>query len=222
MLVEFGSAVDVVRSSLEVQRRMAEQRAPPRRRIKGWNFASASILATLSVGGDGSARRRRQYRRPAAGHRRTRRHLRLGCGLQRQVEGKVDCPRVTWASRPLKNIAEPVWVFAVDAGVVAATANQRHLRPAPGIGARSRRLRCCRSPTCSGDAAQEYFADGITEDISPSCRASAAVRHRAQLDLRLQGEPGRRAGRWAASSACSYVVEGSVRKAATGSVSPCS
>ena len=49
----------------------------------------------------------------------------------------------------------------------------------------------------SGDPEQEYFADGIVEDIITALsRFKLAVRHRAQFELRLQGPGGRReAGR---------------------------
>ena len=49
----------------------------------------------------------------------------------------------------------------------------------------------------SGDPEQEYFADGMVEDIITGLsRYQVAVRHRAQFDLHLQGPGGRReAGR---------------------------
>ena len=50
------------------------------------------------------------------------------------------------------------------------------------------RSRCCRSPTSSGDPEQEYFGDGLTEDIITACRASATFGHRPKLDLHLQGQ----------------------------------
>ena len=41
----------------------------------------------------------------------------------------------------------------------------------------------------SGDPEQEYFADGMVEDIITGLsRDQMAVRHRPQLDLRLQGQ----------------------------------
>ena len=44
----------------------------------------------------------------------------------------------------------------------------------------------------SADPEQEYFADGMTEDlITDLSQVSGAVRHRPQFDLRLQGQAGR-------------------------------
>ena len=67
----------------------------------------------------------------------------------------------------------------------------------------------------SGDPEQEYFADGMVEDIITALsRFKCAVRHRPQLELHLQGpavdikQVGRELG-------VRYVLEGSVRKAAT-------
>ena len=45
----------------------------------------------------------------------------------------------------------------------------------------------------SGDPEQEYFADGIVEDITTALsRSRLAVRHRAQFELHLQGAGRRR------------------------------
>ena len=64
----------------------------------------------------------------------------------------------------------------------------------------------------SGDPEQDYFADGMVDDIITGlCAHQMAVRHRAQLDLHLQGpavdvkQVGRELG-------VRYVLEGSVRK----------
>ncbi len=75
----------------------------------------------------------------------------------------------------------------------------------------------------SGDSEQEYFADGVVEDIITALVAhSLAVRHRAQLKLHLQGPRRRReAGRsraWRALRARRQRPQGS----ATGSASPAS
>ena len=65
----------------------------------------------------------------------------------------------------------------------------------------------------SGDPEQEYFADGMVEDIITALsRIALAVRHRPQFELHLQGQAvdvkqvGRELG-------VRYVLEGSVRKA---------
>jgi len=68
----------------------------------------------------------------------------------------------------------------------------------------------------SGDSDQEYFADGISEDlITGTVPHSLAVRHRPQLDIHLQAPRGRRetgfARAWRALRA-----EGSVRRAVGG------
>ncbi len=64
----------------------------------------------------------------------------------------------------------------------------------------------------SGDPEQEYFSDGISEDIiTDLSKVSALVRRLAQHRVHLQGqERGHRAGRAAVEG--QHVLEGSVRK----------
>ena len=66
----------------------------------------------------------------------------------------------------------------------------------------------------SGDPEQEYFSDGITEDIiTDLSQGLGALRRRAQHRLHVQGQARRRRRRSRGSSKVSHVLEGSVRKA---------
>ena len=65
----------------------------------------------------------------------------------------------------------------------------------------------------SGDPEHEFFADGLTEDIITAlARLQLAVRHRPQLDLRLQERP-TDVREVARDLGVRYVLEGSVRMA---------
>ena len=97
----------------------------------------------------------------------------------------------------LKNIARPVHVFAVAGSKPATSA------AAPALALPDKpSIAVLPFQNMSGDPEQEYFADGMVEDIITALsRFTLAVRDRAQLELRLQGQghrhpPGRpRTGR---------------------------
>ena len=124
----------------------------------------------------------------------------------------------------LKNIERPIRAFRVE----WEAADWKRRRPLPPRRA-GRRSACADSPLAlpdkpsiavlpfqnmSGDPEQEYFADGMVEDIITALsRYQVAVRHRPQLDLHLQGQIAvdiRQVGR---ELGVRYVLEGSVRKA---------
>ena len=67
----------------------------------------------------------------------------------------------------VKNIARPIRVFRVAARrrTPAGAPAPRAGRPRHDGRPTSRRSRCCRSLNMSGDPEQEFFADGLTEDI---------------------------------------------------------
>ena len=77
-----------------------------------------------------------------------------------QVEGKAPCAFEDMGEHTVKNIERPVHVFSVRAAAGRSKAVENkaeHLR----------KLSICVLPfaNMSGDAEQEYFSDGITEDI---------------------------------------------------------
>ena len=120
-----------------------------------------------------------------------------------QVRDKLDFAFDDRGEQQVKNIARPVRVFDVRIAGEDAT-------PAPDPPARAS-LALPDKPSIavlpftnmSGDPEQEYFADGMVEDIITALVADQmAVRDRAQLDLRLQGQARSTSSRSAASSAC--------------------
>ena len=61
---------------------------------------------------------------------------------------------------------------------------------------------------------QEYFVDGMVDEIMTSTQPhTVALRHRAQLELHLQGSGGVDVKQVGRELGVSYVLEGSVRKA---------
>ena len=115
MLVEFASAVDAVRSAVEIQRSMAEQNTavPQDQRIEfriGVHVGDI-IIDDNDIFGDGVniAARLEGIAEPGG--------VCISDDAQRQIRGKVDIAFDDMGSQTLKNIADPMraWRSRIDA-----------------------------------------------------------------------------------------------------------
>src|SRR6266487_6914940 len=157
MLAEFGSVVDAVRCALAVQRGMAERNTdlPQEQRIEfriGINVGDI-ILDGGDIFGDGVnvAARLEGLAEPGG--------ICLSDDAQRQVRGKLDVAFEDAGEQRLKNIARPVRVFRVRPS--GAAANARPVLALPDKPS----VAVLPFQNLSGDPEQEYFADGMVEDI---------------------------------------------------------
>ena len=133
------------------------------------------------------------------------------------VRGKVAASFDDQGEQAVKNIAEPVRAFAVRAeGIVPATATQA--RPAVG----QIDLSLPDKPSIavlpfvnmSGDPEQEYFTDGITEDIITELsrfHSLFVIARNSSFSYKGQSPDIRRVGK---ELGVRYVLEGSIRKSA--------
>jgi adenylate cyclase len=214
-LVEFRSVVDAVRCALEVQNGMVERNAgvPQDRRIEfriGVHVGDVVEEADGDLMGDGVniAARLEGVARPGG--------ICLSEDAYRHVRARLDLKVSDLGPVTLKNIAEPVRVYALEIGVPA------EVKPASPIDANEpARLALPDKPSIavlafqnmSGDPEQEYFADGMVEDIITGlsrikwlfviARNSSFVYKGRAVDVR---QVGRELG-------VRYVLEGGVRKA---------
>ncbi len=203
-LVEFASAVDATRCAMEIQRSMAERSAaiPEDRRVEfriGINVGDI-IIDEGDIYGDGVniAARVESLASPGA--------ICLSDNAYQQIKGKLALEVSDMGEQQFKNIALPVRVYGVrldDTSVRPALA----LPDKPSIAVLP-------FQNMSDDPQQEYFADGISEDIITAlsklrwlfiiARNSSFTYKGKAIDLkRVARELGVR-----------YVLEGSVRKAA--------
>ena len=166
-LVEFRSVVNAVRCAIEVQTAMVERNAglPPERRIEfrvGIHLGDVVEESDGDLMGDGVniAARLEGVAKPGS--------ICLSEDAYRQVRSRLDLAISDLGETTLKNIAEPIRVYALQAGL-AASAQPAPIAPA-GL---STQLSLPEKPSVavlpfqnmSGDAEQDYFADGVVEDI---------------------------------------------------------
>ena len=205
MLAEFGSVVDAVRCALHVQRGMAERNKdlPPERRIEfriGINLGDI-ILDAGDIFGDGVnvAARIEALAEPGG--------ICLSDDVQRQ-RGKLDASFEDAGEQRLKNIARPVRVFRVRPVGGVAT-------PRPGLALPNKpSIAVLPFQNLNGDPEQEYFADGIVEDIVTALsrfRNLFVISRNSSFTYKGRAVDVKQVGR---ELGVRYVLEGSVRKAA--------
>jgi adenylate cyclase len=175
MLIEFASVVDAVRAAIAVQRGIAagEAALPPDRQIRlriGIHLGDVMVEPDGDLMGDGVNIAARLEGISAPGG------IALSEDAWRQVRDKIETQFIDLGERELKNIARPVRVYAIDPEALEG-ATLPAASPAPegeariGAGPETPsppRLSLVVLPfaNMSGDAEQEYFVDGLTEDLT--------------------------------------------------------
>ncbi len=162
-LMEFASVVDAVTFSVEVQAAMRERNAevPEDRRIVyriGINIGDI-IVEDDDIYGDGVniASRLEGLAEPGG--------ICVARTVYNQVKGKVDTTFEDLGEKEVKNIAEPVQCYRVSLSL-PETAALKTDTTAPTLALPDKpSIAVLPFENMSGDPEQEYFADGITENI---------------------------------------------------------
>jgi adenylate cyclase len=209
VLVEFGSAVDAVRNALAIQEAMTnrDSNLPEDRRIRfrvGINLGDV-IVEGNDIHGDGVnvAARLEGLCAPGA--------VFVSGTIYDQVDGKLAALFDDLGEQTVKNISKPVRVYEVSpaagkaktAASAAAELDRLFDRPAVAV---------LPFENVSGDPEQEYFADGLAEDLITAlslwrwfpviARNSTFAYKGTSPDIRIV----------ARDLGARYIVEGSVRK----------
>jgi len=214
MLVEFASAVDAARAAVEVQRSMAGQNAdlPPDNRIEfriGIHVGDI-IIDDNDIFGDGVniAARLEGIAEPGG--------ICISDDAQRQIRGKIDIAFEDMGPQNLKNIIEPMraWHLQIDKNPASTTPRRTSVEIAQPLALPDKpSIAVLPFQNMSGDPEQEYFADGMVEEIITAlsrfhwlfviARTSTFTYKGRAVDVKqVSRELGVR-----------YVLEGSVRKA---------
>jgi adenylate cyclase len=214
MLVEFSSVVDAVRCAAETQRAMIDRSAdiPEDKRIRfrmGINLGDV-IVEPEDIFGDGVniAARLEALAEPGG--------ICISRVVRDQIRDKLPYPFADMGEQSIKNIARPVRVYALSAAAVAsfppgvATAEAGK----PVASSTSPRLSIVVLPfaNMSNDPEQEYFADGITDDLTTDLSrisGSFVIARNTAFAYKGKAIDEKQLGR---ELGVRYVVEGSVRR----------
>jgi adenylate cyclase len=211
MLVEFGSAVDAVRCAVEIQRAMANGFVdmPQEKQIQfriGIHVGDI-IIDSDDIFGDGVniAARLEGISEPGG--------ICISDDAYRQIRGKTEIAYDDMGQQSLKNIAEPMRAWRARPAPGSTSSTVTPDRPATLVLPDKPSIAVLPFTNMSGDPEQEYFADGVVEDIITAlsrmtwlfviARNSSFTYKGKAVDIK---QVGRELG-------VRYVLEGSVRKA---------
>jgi TolB-like protein/class 3 adenylate cyclase/tetratricopeptide (TPR) repeat protein len=209
ILIEFRSVVDAVRCAIEVQNGMVERNAglPPERRIEfrcGIHLGDVVEESDGDLMGDGVNIAARLEGVAAPGG------ICLSEDAYRQVRDRLNEEFDDLGEQTLKNIVRPVRVYQVQLGTMSQPATSA---PADLSLPDKPSLAVMPFANLSGDPEQEYFADGITEDIITALShipSLFVIARNSSFAYKGKAVDIRRIGR---ELGVRYVLEGSVRKA---------
>jgi len=159
LLVEFGSVVEALRCGTVVQAGMVQRNAEVRegRRVEfriGINVGDI-VVEDGDIFGDGVnvAARLEGLAEPGG--------ICVSARVQEDAAGKLDLAFEDLGDQALKNIARPVRAFRIATGAVSATAQDTPALPLPDKPS----IAVLPFANMSGDPEQDYFADGMVEEI---------------------------------------------------------
>jgi adenylate cyclase len=208
LLIEFASVVGAVECALGLQRLAAESNAgtPAERRME-WRIGihiGDVLIEGDDILGDGVniAARLEGIAEPGG--------ICISDDAFRQVRGKVEAEFADLGEQSLKNIARPLRVYRVGS---SPAARQPITAPAPLPLPDKPSIAVLPFANMSGDPEQEYFADGMVEEIITALsriRWLFVIARNSSFTYKGQAVDVKRVGR---ELGVRYVLEGSVRKA---------
>ena len=211
LLAEFPSVVDALRCAVEVQREMAERTRdlPEDRRIAfRIGIHVGDIVAEQDdIFGDGVnvAARLEALAEPGG--------ICVSARVQEDAEGRLDVGFVDDGEQRLKNIARPVRVYRIRLDGTASAPAPSIVAPAPAAGPDMPSIAVLPFQNLSTDPEQDYFADGIVDDIITALsryRSLLVVARNSTFTYKGRATDVKQIGR---DLNVRYVLEGSVRKA---------
>ena len=204
VLIEFASAVDAARCAVEIQRGMVERNAsmPEDKRIElriGIHIGDV-MIEDDDIFGDGVniAARLEAIAQPGG--------VCISEDAYRQVRGKLDAKFQDVGEQSLKNITQPIRVYRLQPSGTATEATALPLPEKPSIAVLP-------FQNMSGDPEQDYFADGIVEEIITALsrfRELFVIARNSTFTYKGRAVDVKQVAR---ELGVRYVLEGSVRKA---------
>lgn len=210
MLVEFVSVVDAVRCAVDIQRAMIERTAqlPPEKRIQfrvGINVGDI-IIDDTDIYGDGVnvAARLEALADPGG--------IMVSRVVHDQVQDKLGFEFEDMGEQAVKNIARPIGLHRIHLTEQAPRSLSPTLAKPERAASERPSIAVLPFANMSGDPEQEYFADGISEDIITGLsklRWFFVIARNSSFTYKGKAVDVKRAAR---DLGVRYVLEGSVRK----------
>src|SRR5215831_10828394 len=213
LLAEFPSVVDAVRCAVEMQRGMIdlEPDVPEERRIRfrmGVNLGDV-IVEEHDIFGDGVnvAARLEALAEPGG--------ICISRVVRDQIRDKLPYAFEDMGEQQVKNIARPVRVYALRPGGMVGSSAARvssAVSGSPPLAAPRLSIVVLPFTNLSDDREQQYFADGITEDVTTDLSRLAnmfVISRNTAFTYRNKPIDTKQIGR---ELGVRYVLEGSVRR----------
>jgi TolB-like protein/class 3 adenylate cyclase len=206
ILAEFASAVDAVRCAVDIQLSMASANlnvaATKRVEFRIGIHVGDIISDDGDIFGDGVniAARLEALSDPGG--------ICVSSRVQEDVEGRIDVVFKDGGEQQLKNIARPVRIYKIQSGRPEAAKLPPPMLALPGKPS----IAVLPFQNMSGDAEQDYFADGIVEDITTALsrfRFLFVISRNSSFTYKGRAVDVKQVGR---ELGVRYVLEGSVRK----------
>jgi len=211
MLVEFASAVDAARCAVEVQRGIADENTeiPQAKRIEfriGIHLGDI-IIDDNDIFGDGVniAARLESIAVPGG--------ISISRAVHDQVRDRINVCFDDKGEIALKNIARPVQVFAISGAKESKTTVSPESKPALALPDKPS-IAVLPFTNMSGDPEQDYFADGMVDDVITALshfKALFVIARNSSFTYKGRAVDVKQVGR---ELGVRYVLEGSVRKSA--------
>jgi adenylate cyclase len=201
-LAEFASPLAAVRCAVELQDHLASGSSPLRLRI-GLNLGDVIVGQDGDLYGDGIniAVRLEGIADPGG--------ILISKKVYSEVEGKLDVGFEDRGDQQLKNISKPVRAYALCAGAHSAPIEK--LGAAPPL-PDTPSIAVLPFENMSGDPEQEYFADGMVEEITTALSRFKwlfVIARNSSFTYKGRAVDVKRVGR---ELGVRYLLEGSVRK----------
>lgn len=213
VLVEFRSVVEAVRCAIALQDAM-QQRNDSGDEAQRIEYRIGVHLGDVIEEGDGDlmgdgvniAARLEALATPGA--------ICISEDAYRQIRSRLDVEITDLGEHELKNIAEPMRVYAVYSGTMAAPDVVSGKPPTTLVSSSKPCIAVLPFTNMSADPEQDYFADGIVEELTTGLariRWLTVISRNSAFAFKDKAMDVRRIGR---DLSVGYIVEGSVRKAA--------
>jgi adenylate cyclase len=209
LLVEFGSVINALRCAVEVQQRIAERNIGSGDRIEfriGINVGDI-VVEDGDIFGDGVnvAARLEGLAEPGG--------ICVSARVQEDAAGKLDLTFDDIGEQALKNIARPIRVYRIRIPVAETTPTASATPAVPALALPDKpSIAVLPFQNMSGDPEQDYFVDGMVEEIITALSRIHwlfVIARNSSFTYKGQAVDVKRVGR---ELGVRYVLEGSVRK----------